>query len=100
MPRGRALPPQHVVVVKPDDRPALRPPWYGQVTQWGTPMFGNVTALVGLHVTGKIQELKHAAHLIQACGLGSSQVMSTRPGILIPGAEGRSGEAQVPARAS
>ena len=33
-----------------------------QVTQWGTPMkreillFGNVTALVGLHVTGKYKD--------------------------------------------
>ena len=36
-------------------------------------MFGNVTALEGSHVTGKIQEQKHAAHMLQACGLGSSQ---------------------------
>jgi len=36
-------------------------------------MFGNVTALVGLHVTGKYRDEKHAAHMLQACGLGSSQ---------------------------
>jgi len=35
-------------------------------------MFGNVTALVGLHVTGKYRE-KHYAHMLQACGLRSSQ---------------------------
>ena len=26
---------------------------YGKITRWGTPMFGNLTALEGLHVTGK-----------------------------------------------
>ena len=35
-------------------------------------MFGNVTALEGLHVTGKYRT-KHDAHMLQACGLGSSQ---------------------------
>ena len=35
-------------------------------------MFGNVTALVGLHVTGKYMT-KHDAHMLQACGLESSQ---------------------------
>jgi len=39
-------------------------------------MFGNVTALVGWIYIGEIQEQKHAAHMLQACGLGSSQVMS------------------------
>ena len=37
-------------------------------------MFGNVTALAGLHVTGNTG-LKHDAHMLQACGLASSQVM-------------------------
>jgi len=36
-------------------------------------MLGNVTALVGWHVTGKMQGRKHDAHMLQACGLGSSQ---------------------------
>jgi len=36
-------------------------------------MFGNVTALVGWIYIGKIQEQKHHAHMLQACGLGSSQ---------------------------
>ena len=36
-------------------------------------MFGNVTALEGLHVTVEIQARKHDAHMRQACGLGSSQ---------------------------
>jgi len=36
-------------------------------------MFGNVTALVGWIYIGKIQEQKHDAHMLQACGLGSSQ---------------------------
>jgi hypothetical protein len=35
-------------------------------------MFGNVTALVGWNYTGEIQEQKHAAHMLQACGLGFS----------------------------
>ena len=26
---------------------------------WGTPMFGNVTALVELHVTGKYRDMQH-----------------------------------------
>ena len=34
-------------------------------------MFGSVTALEGLHATGKYRN-KHAAHMVQACGLGSS----------------------------
>ena len=33
-------------------------------------MFGNVTALEGLHWV--IQGQKHASHMLQACGLGSS----------------------------
>ena len=40
-------------------------------------MFGNVTALVGLHVTGKYRDKKHAAHMLKACGLGSSHITST-----------------------
>jgi len=44
--------------------------------QWGTPMFGNVTALVGWIYVGGLKRQKHAAHTFQACGLGSSQVMS------------------------
>ena len=36
-------------------------------------MFGNVTALEGLHVTGKYRT-KHDAHTLQACGLGSSHL--------------------------
>ena len=36
-------------------------------------MFGNVTALVGLICIDEMQEQKHAAHLLQLCGLGSSQ---------------------------
>jgi len=43
--------------------------------QWGTPMFGNVAALVGWIYIGEIQEQKHAGHMLQACGPGSSQVM-------------------------
>jgi len=35
-------------------------------------MFGNVTALEGLHVTGKYRT-QHDAHMLQACGMGSSQ---------------------------
>ena len=35
-------------------------------------MFGNVTAPEGWHVTGKYRT-KHDAHMLQACGLGSSQ---------------------------
>ena len=46
-------------------------------------MFGNVTALVGLHVTGIYRDEKHAAHMLQAGGLGFSQVMS-RVGINQP----------------
>ena len=38
-----------------------------------TPMFGDVAAHVGLHVTEKKQGQTHAAHMLQACGLGSSQ---------------------------
>ena len=36
-------------------------------------MFGNVAALVGWIHVGVIQGQKHAAHMLQACGLGSSQ---------------------------
>ena len=36
-------------------------------------MFGNVTALDGLRVTGKYRT-KHDAHMLQACGLGSSHI--------------------------
>ena len=39
-------------------------------------MFGNVTARVGWTCMEEVQEQKHAAHMIQACGLGCSQVMS------------------------
>ena len=39
-------------------------------------MFGNGTTLVGLNVTGKYRDEKHDAHMLKACGLGSSQVMS------------------------
>ena len=39
--------------------------------KWGTPMFGNVTTQEGLHVTGRYKT-KHDAHILQACGLGSS----------------------------
>ena len=35
-------------------------------------MFGNVTAVVGWIYIGEIQEQKHAAHMLQTCGLGSS----------------------------
>jgi len=45
-------------------------------------MFGNVTALVGWIYIGEIQDQKHAAHMLQACGLGFSQVVS--PGFLTP----------------
>jgi len=38
-------------------------------------MFGNVTALEGLHVIWEIQERKHDAHMRQACGLGSSHIV-------------------------
>ena len=31
--------------------------------QWGTPVFGNVTALKGLHVIREIQELKYDARM-------------------------------------
>ena len=37
---------------------------------WGTPVFGNVTALEGLHVTGKYRE-KHDAHMLQRLGTQS-----------------------------
>ena len=37
-------------------------------------MFGNVTALEGLHVTGK-----YRAHNLQACGLGSSHETTQQP---------------------
>ena len=40
--------------------------------QRGTPMFGNVTALEGSHVTGKYRNEKHAARMRQTCGLGPS----------------------------
>ena len=36
-------------------------------------MFGNVTALVGWIYVGEILGQKHAAHMLEACGLGSSQ---------------------------
>jgi len=35
-------------------------------------MVGNVTALGGCIYIGQIQELRHAAHMLQACGLESS----------------------------
>ena len=30
--------------------------WYGKVSRWGTPMFGNATALERLHVTGRCRD--------------------------------------------
>ena len=36
-------------------------------------MFGNVTAFVSWIYIGEIQKQKHAAHVLQACGLGSPQ---------------------------
>jgi len=36
-------------------------------------MFGNVTALVGWIYIGEVQKQKHAASMLQACGLGFSQ---------------------------
>ena len=36
-------------------------------------MLGNVTALAGWIYIGEILEQKHASHMLQACGLGSSQ---------------------------
>ena len=41
--------------------------------QWGTPMFGNVTALEGLHVIREIQELEYDARMLQARHLVFSQ---------------------------
>ena len=35
-------------------------------------MFGNVTALEGVACDWGIQGQKHAAHMLQACGLGST----------------------------
>ena len=37
-------------------------------------MFGNVTALEGSHATEKYRDEKQAAHMLQACGLGSSHL--------------------------
>ena len=48
-------------------------------------MFGNVTALVGLHVTEKCRDEKHAAHIGQACGLGPSHLESFYPRRARPG---------------
>ena len=41
-------------------------------------MFGNVTALEGLHVAGKYRNRskQHTAHMLHACGLRSLQIMS------------------------
>ena len=39
----------------------------------GTPIFGNVIALEGLARDWEIQGQQHGAHMLQACGLGSSQ---------------------------
>ena len=44
-------------------------------------MFDNVTALVGWIYIGEIQEQKHAAHMLQTCGLGSSQQVAGDPWI-------------------
>jgi len=44
-------------------------------------MFGNVTALEGLHVIGEIQELKYDARMLQAWRLVFSQALS--PGVLL-----------------
>ena len=43
--------------------------------KWGTPMIGNVTALKGVAGDREIQGQKHAAHTLQACGLGSSHTI-------------------------
>ena len=41
------------------------------------PLYGNVTALEGLVARDReIQGQTHHAHMLQACGLGFSQVMS------------------------
>ena len=45
-------------------------------------MFGNVTTLVGWIYIGEIQEQKHAAHMLQACGLGSSHLRQNREALL------------------
>ena len=37
-------------------------------------MFGNVTARVGWIYIGKMQGQTHEAHMLQACGLGSSHL--------------------------
>ena len=42
----------------------------------GTPIFGNVTALFDWICIEEIQDQKRAAHMLEACGLGFSQVMS------------------------
>jgi len=42
--------------------------------KWGTPMFGNVTALEGSHVTGKYRDEKNAADMLRACDLGFSHM--------------------------
>ena len=47
-------------------------------------MSGNVTALEGSHVTGKYRDEKHAAHMHQACGLGSSQAKRDSAGDTVP----------------
>ena len=38
-------------------------------------MFGNMTAREGSHVTGKYRDENHAARMLQACSLDSSQVL-------------------------
>ena len=43
-------------------------------------MFGDVTDLVGWIYVGKIQKQKHATHMLQACGLGSSNERSLAGG--------------------
>jgi len=48
-------------------------------------MFGNVTALEGLHVIREIQELKYDARMLQAWRLVFSQAVS--PGVRSDAAE-------------
>ena len=50
-------------------------------------MFGNVTALEGLHVTGEYRT-QHDAHMLQTCGLVSSQGGVRRSGAMGSGVLG------------
>ena len=42
--------------------------------QWGISMYGYVTALTGVTRDREMKGQKHTAHMLQAFGLGSSQV--------------------------